>query len=200
MSTLDRDLLTPDEVVALAAAPSRTAPSGIRNRSLVLFLASTGLRISEALGLKPKDVDLVAGTVIVQRGKGGKSRVVAITMPEACDALARWMDRRTALGVSGRRRVFCTLDGGPLLSSYIRAMLPRLARRAKIEKRVHAHGLRHFYACMLARSRTPVASIQATLGHSSLATTAVYLGRIAPEEHLDAARAGMKRAWGSAAD
>ena len=195
MAKLDRDLLTPGEVLALAAAPSRTAPTGVRNRSMILLMASTGLRLGETLALKPKDVDLDNGVIQVHRGKGGRDRVVAVTMPEAIDALARWLDRRAGLGIDGRRRLFCTLRGRPLLPSYVRALLPRLAGRAGIAKRVHAHGLRHWYSVMLARSRTPVASIQQTLGHRSLATTASYLSRIAPEEHLDAARDGMGRAW-----
>ena len=195
MAKLDRDLLTPGEVMALAAAPSRRAPTGIRNRALILLLAATGLRIAEALALRPKDVDIQQGTVSVHRGKGGADRIVAVTMPEAADALARWTDRRAALGINGRRRLFCTLPGGPMQSNYVRVTMRRLGKRAGIEKRIHPHGFRHFYSVMLARSRTPVSAIQATLGHRSLATTASYLARIAPEEHLEAARDGMARAW-----
>ncbi len=54
----DLDLLTTAEVHALADANSRTAPTGIRNRALLLVMASTGIRVQEALDLMPKDVDL----------------------------------------------------------------------------------------------------------------------------------------------
>ncbi len=71
-------------------------------------------------------------------------------------------------------------------------MLPRLAKRAGIEKRVHPHALRHSHAAELARERLPVNLIQAQLGHSSLATTSRYLAHIAPEELVEAMQ---RRLW-----
>ena len=70
MTTQDLDLLTTAEVHALADANSRTAPTGIRNKALVLVLAATGLRVQEVLDLVPKDVDLVAGEITVLHGAG----------------------------------------------------------------------------------------------------------------------------------
>ena len=68
-----------------------------------------------------------------------------------------------------------------LNSSYVRALLPRLAAKAGIEKRVHAHGLRHSHAADLVREGVPVNLIQRQLGHASLAVTSAYLDHIAPE-------------------
>jgi len=70
-----------------------------------------------------------------------------------------------------RRRLFCTLAGGPLDQSYVRLLLPRLAARAEIDKRVHAHRLRHTHAAELAEEGYPVNFIQDQLGHASLAVT-----------------------------
>jgi integrase/recombinase XerD len=64
--------------------------------------------------------------------------------------------------------------------------MPRLARRAGIEKRVHPHGLRHTHAAELALEGQPMNLIQAQLGHSSLATTSRYLAHIAPAELVHA--------------
>lgn len=88
--------------------------------------------------------------------------------------------------------VFCTLQGEPMETAYVRALLPRLALKAGIEKRVHAHGLRHTHAAELAREGTPLNLVQAQLGHSSLATTDRYLRHIAPEELVRAMKA---RPW-----
>ena len=88
--------------------------------------------------------------------------------------------------------VFCTLGGRPLTTAYVRAMLPRLARRAGIEKRVHAHGMRHSFASGLAQEGVPMNVIQAALGHSSLATTSRYLAHVAPQQVIDTLRA---RSW-----
>jgi integrase len=78
-------------------------------------------------------------------------------------------------------------------TSYVRALFPRLARKAGIEKRVHAHGLRHSFAAELAKENVPINLIQRQLGHASVATTDRYLNSIAPQQVIDAMR--MRR-WG----
>ena len=185
------EILTPDEVQRLLAACSRRAPTGIRNRALIAALYRGGLRISEALDLMPKDLDPSAGTVRVLHGKGDRARTVGLDTT-ACAYIERWLDRRAALGINGHSRLFCTLDGAPLAAAYVRALLPRLARKAGIEKRVHAHGLRHTHAAELAREGIPVNVIQQQLGHSSLATTDRYLRHVAPIEVVTTMQA---RAW-----
>src|SRR6059036_1429582 len=135
------ELLTTDEARALLRAASGRAPTGIRNRALIVMGWRAGLRVQELLDLFPKDLDPDAGTVNVANGKGGRQRLVGLD-PTAFSVVERWLDRRRDLGFNGRQRLFCTLRGEPLKPSYVRAMLPRLARRAGIEKRVHAHGLR----------------------------------------------------------
>ncbi len=65
------EILTPDEVHRLIRAASNRAPTGIRNRALIVVMYRAGLRVSEALGLYPKDVDRSRGTIRVLQGKGG---------------------------------------------------------------------------------------------------------------------------------
>jgi site-specific recombinase XerD len=185
------EVLTSEEVRGLIRAASGRAPSGIRNRALLAVMYRAGLRVAEALALFPKDVDAAAGTVRVLHGKGDMARTVALD-PEAFALLERWLDRRVQLGHNGRAPLFCTLDGGPLLTGYVRALLPRLARRAGIEKRVHAHGLRHSFAAGLAQEGVPMNVIQAALGHSSLATTSRYLAHVAPQHVIETLKA---RTW-----
>jgi integrase len=67
-------------------------------------------------------------------------------------------------------------------------MLPRLAKRAGIEKRVHPHGLRHTHSAELMLEGVPVPIIQRALGHTSLATTDRYLRHIAPKDVVEAMR------------
>ena len=76
-------------------------------------------------------------------------------------------------------------DGGGLAQSYVRQLLPRLAKHAGIQKRVHAHGLRHSFAAGLMAEGVPVNVISAALSHSSVATTAVYLDHIQPQAVVD---------------
>ncbi len=188
---LPAEVLTVDEVRALVRGCSTRAPSGVRNRALLVVLYRGGLRLGEALALYPKDVDTARGTVRVLHGKGDKARTVGLD-PEALAVVERWADARRGLGISGRHRPFCTLSGGPLDASYVRQLLPRLARRAGIDKRVHAHGLRHTHAAELAEEGYPTNFIQDQLGHSSLATTDRYLRHIAPAARVEALR---QRRW-----
>jgi site-specific recombinase XerD len=97
----------------------------------------------------PKDLNAGAGTLRVLHGKGDKARLVGLDAG-AWAILQLWLARRTEIGIKGRSPVFCTLRGEPMKAPYIRALLPRLARKAGIEKRVHAHGLRHTHGFELA--------------------------------------------------
>jgi site-specific recombinase XerD len=185
------EILSEDEVRLLVRACSSRAPTGIRNRALLTLLYRTGLRIAEALALHPKDLDAAEGRVAVRHGKGDKARIVGLDH-ESFTMIERWMDRRVKLGLNGRQPLFCTLAGQPMKSPYVRALLPRLARKVGIEKRVHAHGLRHTHAAELAREGMPMNMIRAQLGHENLSTTSRYLDHIAPQELIDRMRT---RTW-----
>jgi integrase/recombinase XerD len=165
---------------------SNRAPSGIRNRALPVILYRGGLRLSEALSLAPKDVDRRGGTVTVLRGRGERRRVVGLD-PGATAVLERWIETRARFEkVTRRSPLFCTLQGGALSPQYVRALMPRLAKRAGIEKRCNPHTLRHTHSAELARERLPMNLIQAQLGHTNLATTSRYLAHIAPAELVEA--------------
>ena len=179
--TFPPEVLTEDEVKALIRACSNRAPTGVRNRALIVVMYRGGLRLGEALALKPKDIDPKRGTVAVLHGKGDRHRVVGLD-PGAMAVTMRWMDRRKQLGMTGRSVLFCTLQGKPLKGSYVRTLLPRLAAKVGIEKRVHPHALRHTMAFEVMMEGTPVPLIQQQLGHASLATTQRYLQHIAPAE------------------
>jgi integrase/recombinase XerD len=85
--------LTLTDVEALRAACSRRAPTGIRNRALLAVLFRSGLRISEALALFPKDLDAVGGSLRVLHGKGDKARTAPLPS-DAAEPIDRWLDCR----------------------------------------------------------------------------------------------------------
>jgi integrase/recombinase XerD len=139
------EVLTEPEAVALIRACSPRAPTGIRNRALIATLWRSGLRISEALALELRDVDLQAGTLRVRHGNGDKSRTVGVD-----EQTAALSPVGSTVAVASRPApgapVFCTLQGDRVDPSYVRHLLPRLARKANISRRVAAE---------LARARTP---------------------------------------------
>lgn len=188
---LPPEVLTEAEVSALLRACSNRAPTGVRNRALIVLMYRGGLRVGEALALRPKDLDRAAGLIRILHGKGDRSRTVGLD-PQAFAVLERWLDRRASRGINGHAPIFCTLAGQPISTSYVRVLLPRLAKKAGIVKRVHPHGLRHTHAAELAREGVPARLIQEQLGHSSLATTDVYLRKLAPQDLIDAMQ---KRSW-----
>jgi site-specific recombinase XerD len=188
---LDADLLSAGEIEALLRACSSRAPTGVRNRALIAVAWRGGLRLGEVLTLRPKDVDLTSGTLIVQHGKGDKRRLVGLDAGTAA-LLERWFETRRRRRIRSQSPVFCTLAGAPIDQSYVRHLLPRLARKAGIDKRVHAHGLRHAYAVELEREGAPLSTIRDLLGHSSAAVTDRYLRRVGGGEAVAFARS---RAW-----
>src|SRR4051812_41356549 len=152
--TFPAEILTPDEIMRLVGACARRGPSGLRNRALIVVLWRSGLRIGEALALRPKDIDRDAGTITVLHGKGNKRRTVGVD-PPALAIVERWLDCRAKLRprVPVGAPVFCTIardeygpPGRPMRSAYVRSMCKRLRGRAGIEKRVHPHGFRHTHA------------------------------------------------------
>jgi site-specific recombinase XerD len=176
--------LTPEEAAAIIGACSRKAPTGVRNRALLMLLYRSGLRISEALGLKPSGLSLDKHTVRLLDTKSGAPQTRGFH-PSADDALARWLDTRRQIGVRNGR-LFCTLGGGPVSDDYVRGMMRRLAKSAGIEKRVHPHGLRHTFAVELEAAGTPMTTISKLLGHSSIAVTARYLDHLTNHQAVTA--------------
>ena len=184
---LPPEVLTEDEVRALIGACSKRGVTGHRNRALLAILWRTGVRISEALELRPHDVDFKNGTVRVRLGKGLKPRTTVLSDLDALPLVERWLEERGKLKTVGRGApLFCTLKGTTTDPSYVRHLLPRLAKRASLERRAHPHGLRHTHAADLALAGVPVLAIQQQLGHHSLTTTATYLRKVGVR--LDVAR------------
>lgn len=161
--------LTREEAAALLAVPNRRAPTGIRNRALLRMMYRAGLRCSEAIDLKPRDVQLEQHEVRVNAGKGDKDRIVPFDQQTA-EVLDRWKSIRPK-----SEYLFCTLQGGRLDDGYVRAMVARYARRAGIEIRVHPHLLRHTFATELLKEGFSIVAIQKMLGHADLRTTELYL-------------------------
>lgn len=176
---LPPEVLTPEEVASLLAACGQETWTARRNRALIVLLYRSGLRLGEALALRPCDIDFARGAVRVLRGKGGRARTSGID-PGGAVAVRVWADERAGMGFRPGGALFCSGSGKPVTQAYVRRLLPELARRAGIPKRVHAHGLRHTHAAELRAEGVDVAVIRRQLGHAHLMTTVVYLDHLCP--------------------
>lgn len=181
-------VLAESEVRALLGACSRRAPTGVRDRALITLLWRSGLRISEALDLRPRDLKLGAAEPTVQVLKGKDENQRAVGLPsDAVDALARWLDVRASLGLARRHSAFCTLQGTRLQATQVRSMLNRRAKRAGLgDVRVHPHAFRATLAVELVREGRSIPAVRDVLGHTNIATTDAYLRRVFPKDALDA--------------
>jgi len=178
----EKVVYTREEIESLlrACGPSK---SGRRNRILVLVLWRTGMRIAEALALRGSDLDRSTWTLRVRAGKGDKSR----TMPlgaEAWDMLSSWLVDRVTRWPNPQGFLFVTRHGTAIDPAYIRQLLPRLARKAGLDKRGHAHAFRHTYASELSREGKNPVKIKKLLGHESLKTTDTYLSEVGTSAEL----------------
>jgi len=171
-------VLPEEEVAALVEAPALAEPLALRDRAFLELLYSSGLRVSELVGLDVARLDLAEGLVRVL-GKGRKERVVPVGRP-AREALARWLEEgRPALragpaaGTAGDA-LFLNYRGGRLTARSVARRLDRWVLAAGLPRHVHPHVLRHCFATHLLGNGADLRGIQELLGHASLSTTQRY--------------------------
>lgn len=171
-------------VKVLKACPDTM--SGQRTRALIILLWRSGLRISEALALREHDLNERERTILVRRGKGGKSRKSGMD-DFGWQEVRPWLELRQSLPIG---TVF-PIVAGPTAGlawcpSGARTALRRAADRSGVRKRIHPHAFRHAHACELAREGVALHLIQRQLGHANPGITAVYLQGIAGVEVIEA--------------
>lgn len=157
------EYLTADKVRALLEAPYQTA---IRDRIILRILASTGCRVSELIGIRWADVNLLPGQEGIRFfGKGGKVREVPLDDP----TLISLLDRYRPEGVGLDEPLF------ELTRQSVTQLVKRYAARAGIQETVYAHILRHSYAVQRLKAGLDLRSLQKLLGHARISTTERYL-------------------------
>ena len=173
LRTLPRTL-SPAEAERLIDAAAGTTPRAMRDRALVELMYGAGLRVSEALGLDRRGIDLDE-RLVRPVGKGGKERLVPLGRP-AVESLRRYIAMgRPHLDRRHRPELFLNARGGPLTRAGAFLILRRLAGKAGLApERVHPHLLRHSFATHLLEGGADLRSVQEMLGHADLSTTELY--------------------------
>jgi len=141
-----------------------------RDVALLTILYGAGLRISEALSLKCKDLPL--GESLVMLGKGRKERVIPI-LPAIRQAIDAYAAQRPATG-SADAPLFLSRRGKPMSAREAQMIMQRLRGSLGLSERATPHALRHSFASHLLDGGADLRSVQELLGHASLSTTQTY--------------------------
>jgi site-specific recombinase XerD len=170
--------LTGEELANLTAQPDIDKVNGLRDRAILELLFSSGLRVSELVGLDRDHINLKRREFMV-RGKGQKDRPIFIS-----DEAAAWIEKYLARRTDNTKPLFIRYSGSKqidnsgnftrLTARSVQRMVSRYARLAGITKHVSPHTLRHSFATDLLMNGADLRSVQAMLGHSNIATTQIY--------------------------
>ncbi|MFI4890145.1 MAG: tyrosine recombinase XerC [Steroidobacterales bacterium] len=165
--------LDADQMARLLAFRVHDALSA-RDKAIMELFYSSGLRLSELVGLDLGDVDLADRTVRVL-GKGAKTRIVPVGR-HAIDALRAWLAERAKMvrTSSGQAALFVGRGGRRLAVRAVQLRVGAWARRAGLSMHVHPHMFRHSFATHLLESSGNLRAVQELLGHADIGTTQIY--------------------------
>jgi len=170
--------LTVEELQRLTKQPDISKLNGLRDVAIIELLFSSGLRVSELVGLDREHINLKRREFMV-RGKGQKDRPIFIS-DEAATWVQKYLDMRTDntkplfIRYSGTKKIDNSGNFSRLTARSVQRMVSRYARLAGITKHVSPHTLRHSFATDLLMNGADLRSVQAMLGHSNIATTQIY--------------------------
>ena len=172
---LDKKLpvvLDENKVALLMETPRADDPAGLRDRAILETLYSTGIRVSELVGLNSGNVDHISGVIKVL-GKGRKERISPIG-DRAAAAIRRYVESRDEKKVRDRNAVFLNKSGRRLTDRSVRRIIDKYIKSASINEHISPHSLRHSFATHLLDRGADLRSVQELLGHMNLSTTQIY--------------------------
>lgn len=159
------------EVEQLLSQPDTSTETGLRDRALLELMYSSGLRVSEMVNIKAKDIDLDGG-ILTTTGKGSKTRRVPIGT-SAVEWLKSYLALRRKHESIEVANLFVTPAGRALNRQMIHALVREYAEKCGLEG-VSPHTLRHSFATHLVQNRADIRSVQHMLGHADISTTQIY--------------------------
>lgn len=160
-----------------------------RNKTMIQFLLNTGLRLSEMINLKWRDIDLMTGQIKVVEGKGLKDRILWLD-ENTLEMLGKWKQRQfKEWGKSDL--VFTTRTLNLLDGKAVRKMIKTYSDKAGIDKHITTHSLRHTFASDLLRDTKNIRIVQKALGHSDISSTQIYTHIV--DDELESAMKNLKK-------
>ncbi|MCR4425200.1 MAG: tyrosine recombinase XerC [Firmicutes bacterium] len=162
------------EVDELLAAPAQDAALGLRDRAILELLYSSGIRLSELVGLDLADYSAESGTVRVF-GKGARERIAPVGR-KAAAAVDDYLRaaRPELLGTENEEALFLSKDGRRLSGRSIQRMMKKYLSRAGLPRSRTPHSMRHSFATHLLDGGADIRAVQELLGHKDISTTQIY--------------------------
>jgi integrase/recombinase XerC len=166
--------LTYAQVERFLQLPDISTVLGLRDRAIMELFYSSGIRVSELVGVNRKDIDH-AEEMIVIRGKGKKERIIPVT-PNALQWVSLYCHhpKRCCNGLNDHEPVFLNSRGGRLTGRSVDRMFKHYLVLSGFSDRITPHVIRHTIATHWLDGGMDLKTIQALLGHSSMATTTIY--------------------------
>ena len=160
--------LTEEDALKLVEAPVKDDSADHRDRAIFETLYSSGIRVSELVGLNQEDVDLI-GNMLKVSGKGKKERLVPIG-EKAVEAISAYL----AVRAHQSNAVFLNKSAGRLSVRSVRNIINKHIAKVALQQKVHPHMFRHSFATHLLNRGADLRSVQELLGHVNLSTTQIY--------------------------
>ena len=167
------EVLTDEEQEKFLNQFNTRYPSPHRNKVMFQLMLNTGLRVSEVVNLRWKDINLTSGKLMVREGKGAKDRTLWAGEDDL-KRLQEWKERQVGKAGFAPEYVFTTLEGNQLTTRQVQITVKKYANKAGIDKHVTPHTLRHTFATDLYRETKNIRLVQKALGHADLSTTMIY--------------------------
>ncbi len=157
-----------NDVETLLNIPEQNTVLGIRDKAIMETLYSTGIRVSELVGMNVVDVDFF-NEVVKVKGKGKKERLAPIGN-HALHAIRLYLDKRN----SDKPALFLNHHGGRLTDRSVARMLEKYVKIGGMCSTISPHTFRHSFATHLLDNGADLRSVQELLGHANLSTTQIY--------------------------
>ena len=165
--------LTIEEVDKLLSVPDINTFKGLRDKTMLEIMYSCGLRVSELISLKKKDIN-IKNSFIRIIGKGNKERIIPIG-EIALEYLNKYFELLSYNSkLNNSKNVFINKNGLPLTRQYFFKIIKYYSIKANINKNISPHTLRHSFATHLLENGAPLIAVKNLLGHESINTTQIY--------------------------
>ncbi len=167
-------VISEEKVEALLDAPSLLTDAGIRDKAMLEVMYASGLRVSELINLKIKNVNTINRFLLID-GKGDKQRSVPIST-FALKYLEKYLNgpRKRLKTIHDKEYLFLNRSGKRLSRVYFFEQVKKYAKQVNIEEPISPHTLRHCFATHLLERGADLRVVQELLGHSKISTTEIY--------------------------